>query len=167
VSEAPPTRDYFDRARTWAVTAMLVAGALAMTGSLLDWVTITPPPVVPDDQAHRLEPFTGLDARSGWYVIGAGIVMAVSALLLYARKKSGYAWLGFLAAMAIGAIAIADFRGIGDLQSAIMRRTDIIGDAQPAAGIMLVALAALLGVIGSVAGVAATPSDRTTSEGAT
>jgi hypothetical protein len=166
VSKTPPTRDYFDMARAWAVTAMLVAGALAIAGSFMDWVTLTPPPVVPPEEAERLVPFTGLDARSGWYVIAAGIVLIVSAVLLYVRKKSGFAWLGFLASMAIGAIAISDYRGIGDLQSAIMRRTDVIGDAEPAIGIMLVALSALVGVIGSVAGVAASPAERASQQDA-
>ena len=37
----PPARDIFDRAREWVSAALFLAGALAIVGSLLDWVTFS------------------------------------------------------------------------------------------------------------------------------
>lgn len=157
---AASSLNYFDRARAWAGVMLLAAGVAAITGSLLDWVSIDAPGQTGDEFAqHRVlgetntEPFSGVDANDGWWTLGAGVVLLASAALLVARKKALYAWLGFVASVVIGAVAIADFRGIENLAS----RMRIIGDARPALGITLVAASAIVGLIASVAGVAASP----------
>ena len=149
--------NYFDKARGASAAGLIAAGAAAIIGSLLDWVSITPPRIIPADQAEGAEPFTGIEATDGWWVIGLAIVLILMAIMLTVTRRSLYAWLGFLTSIVMGGIAIADYRGIGELTSAITRRMDIIGDADPALGIMLVAAAALIGVIASLIGVAATP----------
>ncbi len=158
--------DYFARARRWAVAAMAAAGFVAVIGSVLDWVTITPPPEPPpgidfgaqEIEAQRAtEPFTGTEARDGWWTLGAGLVLVVAAGLLLLRGRGAYGWLGLLASIVIGAVAVADYRAIGDLSSGLSRRMDVVGDADPALGITLVAAAALVGLVASGAGIAASP----------
>ncbi len=136
---------------------MFAAGAAAIVGSVSDWVTIEPPERVPENQAHRLDGFTGIETSDGWIIVAGGVVLVGCAFLIVARKKSLYGWLAFLASMFIGAIAIADYRGIEELFYDEMQR---IGDPSPAFGLLLVAAAALLGVIAGVIGVAASPQDR-------
>lgn len=149
--------DYFDRARLSAATGMFIAGVLAVVGSALDWVTVKTPPRLPDEDVDKVRPFTGLDIPDGWWVMAAGIALALVAVLLVARKRGAYAWLGFAASTIIGAIAIADFRGISDTASSLARRADVVGDMDPAIGIILVAAAAVGGLVASIAGVAASP----------
>lgn len=136
---------------------MFAGGAAAIIGSLLDWVTITPPPRLPAAEVENAQPFTGIEATDGWWVIAGGVVLIAAAFLVVLRRRSGWAWLAFLASVVIGSIAIADYRGIGDLESALSQRMDVVGDAEPALGITLVAAGALVGLISSVAAVAATP----------
>ena len=164
--------DFFDRARRWAVAVMLAAGVAAIVGSSLEWVTITARPELRagtrfgnDDagveEPRVTEPFTGLEANDGWWSLAGGVVLLVSAILLLARRTSLWGWIGLLGAVVVGAIAIADYRGIGDLSSSISHRLDIVGGAEPGVGITLVVAAALAGLVGSVAGIAASPSRAT------
>jgi hypothetical protein len=159
VSESAVRGDYFDRARSAAAVILAVAAALVIVGSFLDWVRITPP----DTAAGRRQasdPFTGVDARDGWIVVGAGVALAICAPLLVIRRRGFYAGLAFLASMIIGAIAFADYRGINDLRSAISERMDVVGDADPSIGIALVAAGAFAGMAGAILGMIATPSQR-------
>jgi hypothetical protein len=59
--------------------------------------------------------------------------------------------------MVIGGITFADFRAIGDLSSGLSRQMDIVGLAKPSLGITLVAASAVVGIVASGAGIAATP----------
>jgi hypothetical protein len=148
--------DYFDRARGVAVAIMLVGAAAAIIGSVLNWATITPPSTEAGRQ-QASEPFSGIEAGDGWVVIVAALVLALSAIGLYLRRRGIYAGIAFLAAMVIGAIAFADYRGIGELTSSISERMDVVGDADPAAGIMLVSAGGFAGLVGAVIGLVATP----------
>ena len=147
-----------------AGTIIMASGAAAILGSTLDWVTITPPPKVRpalremDLQGVKAsEPFTGIEAGDGWWVLGAGVVLILAAGMLILRRRSLYAWIALLAAMVIGGITFADFRAIGNLSSGLSRRMDIVGLAKPSLGITLVAASALVGIVASGAGIAATP----------
>jgi hypothetical protein len=166
---AASQRDVFDRARSWAAAIMLAAAAAAIVGSMLDWVTISAPSGLRRDlgfgrdvfdEQRISEPFTGLEARDGWWTLGAGAVLAIAAVLLLITKQGRYAWLGFLAAMVIGAVAFADYRSIGEISSSLSHRMDIRGEATPAIGIVLVSGAALAGLLGSVTGITASPHRR-------
>src|ERR687896_291216 len=127
----PPSRDFLDKARLAAAALMLAAAAAAIAGSLLDWVVIVEQPdVAPNtrfeageeiDQPNRRTPYSGIEARDGWIVIAAAGILLVSAVLLATTKRSSFAWLGFLATIPIGAIAIADYRSISDPQSSLAR----------------------------------------------
>ncbi len=137
---------------------LIAAGAAAVIGSVLDWVTITElPPTLPEGDRERATPFTGIEAGDGWVTLGAGVVLILAGILLMLRRASIFAWLGFLAAIVIGAVAIADYRGIDEL---FRREMDRVGEAEAGFGLILVAAGAVIGVIGSIAGVAATPQPR-------
>ena len=161
-----PRGDAFDRARS-AASALLVAAAVAaVIGSLMDWVTIVERRVDPAAdfgrpvEAGQGEPFTGVEARDGYYTTGAAIVMFAAAVMLFARATRGWAWVAFLCALVIGAIGIADYRALGDATTALSRRMGVGPEARPAAGLTLVVTAAFAGLIGAVLGLAATPSRR-------
>jgi hypothetical protein len=168
VAEEAEQRDFFEVARRWAAITLIAAGILAVIGSMLDWVTITVRPSLSADidfgsqregieAPERTEPFTGLEAGEGYYVLGAGVVQVAVGALLWVRGRGRYAWVGLLAAVVVGGIAFADFRGVGDLSSSISRRMEIVGRARPALGLTLVAAAAFVGVLGAAAGIAASP----------
>jgi hypothetical protein len=148
------TRDYFDTARSYAAAVLFAAGAAAILGSFLDWVTIEPPDVVPVEQLPQLEPFNGIEATDGQLVIGAAAFVILCALMLILRRRALWAWGAFLASMLIGGIAVADYRGIDQIFYDEMNR---IGDPAPALGLTLVAAAGFIGLIAAAAGVAATP----------
>lgn len=150
----PAPRDYFDKARGIAAAILIAAGAAALIGTFLDWVTIEPPERVPANQEFRLDAFTGIETSDGPIVIGAGIAVILCALAVILRKRSLYGWIAFIASILIGAIAIADYRGIDGLFYDEMQR---IGDPTPAFGLTLVTAAALMGLIGSVTAIAASP----------
>jgi LPXTG-motif cell wall-anchored protein len=156
--------DYFDRARKVAVGALLAASIAAITGSFLDWVTITERPRVrpgADFRGQRIEeprfsrPYTGVDARDGWIVVAGAGVLIVAATGLAARRRTG--WLAFTAAVVIGSIAFAAYRSVGDISSSISDRMEIVGDPEPAIGVMLVAAAGVAALLGSVLGIIASP----------
>ena len=137
---------------------MLAAGLAAIVGTFLDWVSLTLPPTVPADQRERAVPFTGMETGDGKWVLIGGVLLILCAVLLHARKRSLWGWLGFLASVTIGAIAIADYRAIGSVTSDLSREMDVVGEPSPGVGITLVAAAALIGLISSLAGVAASPT---------
>ncbi len=148
------TTDTFDRARSIAAAFLVAAGAAVIVGTVLDWVTIEPPLLIPADQIEATEPFTGLETKSAPYLLlGAGAVILL-ALLLVVRGKSVYAWLAFLASIGIGAIGFQNYRGIEELFYEQMQR---VGDPDPALGLMLVAAGGVVGVIAGAAGIAAVP----------
>jgi LPXTG-motif cell wall-anchored protein len=160
--------DFFDKARRVAVAALIAAGAATIVGSTLDWVTISERPVLQQgvdfqeqnrflEEPEVTEPFTGLEAEYGYYSLAGGIVVLAGALLLLWRKRGKYAWLAFIASIGIGAIAISAYRGIADSSSALYQTMDIIGRAEPALGVTLVTAGAIVGLLASVVGVAATP----------
>ncbi|HEY7876476.1 MAG TPA: hypothetical protein VIG64_15280 [Actinomycetota bacterium] len=156
-----PARDFFDKARELVSAALFVAGALAIVGSLLDWVTFTlDPPLFGVIAPRPSDPISGFDVGDGWLVAGAGVVLIAAAFLLVLRRRAGFAGLGLLASMFIGAIAISDYRGVGDLTSDLARELDLVGEPHAAIGLTLVVAASILGLIASVAGIAATPRGR-------
>jgi hypothetical protein len=135
----------------------MAAGGAAILGAVLNWVSIEPPGQGPAAELAKAEPFTGIEARDGWYVIACAGVLIVCAFLIVATKKSGFAWLAFATSFVMGMIAIADYRAVGDLTSDISRRMEVVGEAQPAIGLILVLVAAFVGIVSSLAGVAASP----------
>ena len=148
------TRDYFDKARSYCAAVLVAIGAAAILGSFLDWVTIQAPAVIPADQASRLEPFNGIEAKDGLLIIGASVFVIFCAVMLVLRRRALWAWGAFLASMLIGGIAVADYRGIEQI---FYDEMDRIGDPAPAVGLTLVAAAGFIGLIAAAAGVAATP----------
>lgn len=149
--------DTFDRARSVAAAFLVAAGAAVILGTVLDWVTVEPPPTVPVDQAAQTEPFTGLETRSAPYLLIASGAVILLALLLVARRKSVYAWLAFLTSIVIGAIGFQSYRGIDEL---FYEQMDGVGDPAPALGLMLVVAGGVIGVIAGAAGIAASPSEN-------
>lgn len=148
-------RDYFDKARSVAAALLVAVAAIAVVGTFLEWVTIEPPARVPDAQAARLAAFTGFETSDGWVIVALAAVILVSALVLVIRRQAMYGWISFLCSMVIGGIAIADYRAIDELFYDEMNR---IGDPAPALGLTLVAVSGLVGIVGSVIAVAASPS---------
>jgi hypothetical protein len=164
VSENPGGQDYFDRARAFAATGLLVAGALAVVGCFLTWVSFSlDEPAGTQTRQDASAPIAGTKVSDWKVVFVAGILVIVCAILLMIRKRSLYAWICFLASMVIGAIAIADYRGLGDPTSGFLRglehalNTTVQGKAQPAIGLTLVAISGVGGLIASVVGIAASP----------
>ena len=135
---------------------MVAAGAAVILGTVLDWVTIEPPKIVPVDQAPQLEPFTGLETKSAPYLLISAGVVVISALFLVVRRRSLYAWLGFLASMVIGGIAFQNYRGLDELSYEQMER---IGEPSPALGLTLVVAGAVVGLIAGAAGIAGVPPE--------
>ena len=147
--------DVFDRARVFAAAALVAAGAAVILGTLLDWVTVEPPRIIPADQIPATEPFTGLETKSAPYLlIGAGALILL-ALLVVVRKKSLYAWLAFLVSVGIGGVAFQNYRGIEELFYEQMER---VGNPDVALGLTLVAAGGMIGVIAGAAAIAAVPS---------
>lgn len=158
----PGTGDFFERARAIAASVLFAAGAAAVIGSFLDWVTVEAvPPEVPGQQSHRLPPFSGLELGDGWVVLGAGVVMLVGAAFIVVKGTSGYAWLTFLASVVIGGIAISDYRGIEEVH---LEMEGIGTGPNPGLGLTLVAAAGIIGLIASVGAIAASPGRPRESE---
>ena len=149
--------DFLDRARAASSAGLIAAGAAAVLGSVLEWVTIDPPGQGPAAELAKANPFTGIEARDGWYVIACAAVLIVCAFLIVATKRSIFAWLAFVASFVIGVIGFSDYRAVTEITSDLSRRMEIVGDAEPAIGLILVLVAAFVGIFASLAGVAATP----------
>lgn len=164
MSEPSVRGDPFIKVRIAAGALLLIAGAAAITGSMLEWVTISNAPELVEGADFETEtvappdtdPFTGLEHGDGWAVLVAGVVMMVGASLLLIRKRSGGAWLALLGAVVIGAVAFADYRGVAELA----RNMDVSGEVDPGLGLALVAGAGIVGLLASAAGIAATPTER-------
>jgi hypothetical protein len=152
----PPTRDAFEKARSIAAAFMVAAGAAVIIGTLLDWVSITPPLITPVDLIPQTEPFTGLETKSAPYLLIAAGVLILSALMLVVRRKSLYAWLGFLASMVIGAIGFQNYRGMDELFYDQMER---IGEPTAGLGLLLVVAGGIIGLIAGAAGIAGAPPE--------
>jgi hypothetical protein len=152
----PPTRDAFEKARSIAAAFMVAAGAAVIIGTLLDWVSITPPLITPVDLIPQTEPFTGLETKSAPYLLIAAGVVILSALMLVVRRKSLYAWLGFLASMVIGAIGFQNYRGMDELFYDQMER---IGEPTAGLGLLLVVAGGIIGLIAGAAGIAGAPPE--------
>ena len=166
---APGGAVFFDKARRVAAAGLIVAGLCGIAGSVLDWAVITEREVAEnvdfgedagEIEAGQGEPFTGIEARDGWFTLAAGTLTLLAAALLLFTKRSGYAWLAFWCSVLTGGIAFADYRGLGEVTAAISQRMDVGAEARPGIGLTLVAIAAMLGLISAVAGVAATPRDE-------
>jgi hypothetical protein len=164
--QAATAPDFFDKVRRFAAAGLVVAGLCGVAGSVLDWAVITEREVADnvdfgedagEIEAGQGEPFTGIEARDGWFTLATGILMIVGAALLVLTRRTGYAWLAFWASVLTGGIAFADYRGMGDVTAAISQRMDVGAEARPGVGLTLVAVAAVLGLVSAVAGVAATP----------
>ncbi len=156
--------DFFDKARLWAGMVVVLAGLTAVIGSVVDWVTVTPPPAPPPGvdfenepfaEEESSEPFNGLEAGDGWVTVVAGGAQLAAGLLLIMRRRGG--WLGIFASIPLGAIAISAYRAVDEPTSSLMERTETVGDADPALGLTLLAAAALVGLLSAVVGVIATP----------
>ena len=161
--------NFFDKARVFAASGVLLAGLCAVAGSALDWVVIKERQVAEDadfgPETGEIEPgqgtaFRGIEDRDGWITLGGGGALVAAAVLLVLRRRSGYAWIAFWVSLLIGGIAFADYRNISDLEDAptgIERRQEVGAEARPAIGLTVVTAAGMLGVISAVGGVAATP----------
>ncbi len=155
MSDPSPSDTFLDRARSIASVVIFVAGVLALVGSLLDWVVITElPGRIPADQRDQALPFAGIEADDGIITASCGAAMVLLPIGLVLRRRSLYAWLTFMAAVTAGAVSIGAYRSIQDL---FAHELDRIGEAEPAFGLSVVIAGGVLGVIGSVAGIAATP----------
>ncbi|MDQ4065891.1 MAG: hypothetical protein M3161_07585 [Actinomycetota bacterium] len=154
---AAPTDDYFEKARAWAATGIFVAALLLIVGSFLDWIVVEElPPTIPPDQADNAPPFTGLEVRDGWYVLVAGVALLACAVAVILRGRG--ARVAFLAAIVAGAITISDYRSIPGL---FVELEGIGAGAAPGVGITLATAGAILGLIASVAAIAASPRPAT------
>ena len=149
------SRNFLERARVWSATGMFIAAALLVAGSQLDWVSIAQlPERIPANQAHRAPPFNGFDVGDGYTICIAAAVIAGCAMLLVLRAKGAFAWIALVASIVAGGIAISDYRGVDQ----VFEDLEGIGlGVDPGAGLTLVAVGAFLGLIASVAGIAATP----------
>ena len=152
--------DYFDRARRVAVAILVLAAVLGILGSFLDWIVITELPPEPEAGygGQRTVPYAGVDARDGWIVIGAAVVLLAATAGLALRRRT--AWIAFIASIVMGAVAFSAYREVGNLSSAISRRMDIVGDPEPAIGVALVAIGGVAALLGSVLGMISSPRAR-------
>jgi hypothetical protein len=160
--------DFFDRARTVAVAIMIAAGAAVAIGSFLEWVSLSDVPARDEeadfgseedfaDEPQRTEPVSGTETPYGINALAAGAVLIAAALLLATRRRGKWAWLGFLAAVIAGGLAITAYRAIADTSSPLNQELDLVGRARPSFGLTLVAAGAIAGLVASVMGVIATP----------
>jgi hypothetical protein len=168
VSPQPLQGDFFDRVRAVAVAVMIASGAAIALGSFLEWVSLTD---VPDraegadfgseedfqDEEQRTEPVSGTETPYGLNALIAGAILIGVALLLFARARGAWAWLGFVASMIAGGLAIAAYRAIADESSSLYRELDLVGRARPGLGLTLAAAGAIAGLVASAGGVIATP----------
>ncbi len=105
------------------------------------------------------QPYSGIDAGDGWVVIALGIVIIATGIALATARRRGFARLAFLTCIVLGGLAFANARAVGDLESGISQRMDVVGEPDSALGIKLVAGAAIVGFIGAATGLAASPKE--------
>jgi hypothetical protein len=148
------TVDTFEKARSLASSGMVAAGVVTIVGTLLDWVTVNPPVLVPIDQVENAEPFSGLETKSAPFLLIAAGLLILCSVMLVLRGRSLWAWLGFLASMVIGGIAFQNYRGLDELW---LEQMDGIGGVRPAIGLTLVVAGGIAGLIASSAGIAGAP----------
>ena len=168
MSSQPLQRDFFDRVRSVAVAVMIAAGAAIVIGSFLEWVSLTDVPErVEDadfgtqedfqDEQQTTDPVAGTETTYGIYALVVGVVLGAAGLLLLVRRRGLWAWLGFLAAIVAGGLALTSFRGIADSSSPLYQELDLVGRARPGLGLTLVAAGAIVGLLASIGGHIATP----------
>lgn len=156
--------DYFERARAVSVALLLLAGALAIAGSFMDWTTKG---TIPEEirlqadlsliEDQLSDPVTGFDAGDGKVVIAAAVFVLVAAMLLAVTQRGRYGLLALLASVVTGAVAIAAYRSLGDTTSDFFRKLDLAGAIDPGIGLILVAIAGLLGVLAGSLGMISSP----------
>ena len=156
--------DYFERARAVSVALLVLAGVLAIAGSFMDWTTKG---TIPDEARFQSgtpvihdmlsDPVTGFDAGDGKVVIAAAAFVLVSAMLLAVTRQGRYGLVALLASVVIGAVAIAAYRALGDTASDFFRKLDLAGAIDPGIGLILVAIAGLLGVLAGSLGMISSP----------
>ncbi len=161
--------DFSTKMRVAAGAALLLVGVAGVVGSVVDWVTITPPASPPPGvdfegepfaQDESTEPFNGLEARDGYVtLVASGFVLAAGILLVSGRRGGR---MGFLASILLGAIAISAYNGTSSPGSTLMERTSTVGEPDPGLGPLLLAIAAIGGLIASALAIAATPRDAET-----
>ena len=157
--------DFFERARLVAVSVLLASGVGCVVGGVLDWATLERcPEIVPGStfEGDQIEdpppcPVRGTDTVEGKVAIAAGFATLFAAILLTLQRRSSFAWLALLTSVIAGSSAIAAYRGIGDADSSIARRLGLIDAHDQGVGLVLVAAAAIVGLIAAVVGIAATP----------
>lgn len=162
--------DVFDKARRFAAAGIVLAGLCAIAGSFLDWAVITERQVAENvdfgEETDEIEPgqgeaFAGVEDRDGRLTLVGGIGLIVAAVALVLRKRTTFAWLAFWVSLAIGGIAFADYRTVSQNEAGaprgILLRHEVGAEANPGAGLTMVAAAGMLGIISAVGGVAATP----------
>ena len=158
--------DYFERARAISIALLVLAGALAIAGSFMDWTTKGTVPKelrlqsgFPVIQDLLSDPVTGFDAGDGKVVIAAAVFVLVAAMLLAVTRQGRYGLLAVLASVVTGAVAIAAYRSLGDTTSDFFRKLDLAGEIDPGIGLILVAIAGLLGVLAGSLGMISSPRD--------
>lgn len=156
--------DYFDKARAVSVALLVLAGGLAVAGSFMAWTTkgTIPDEIrlqsgVPVIEDQLSDPVTGFEAGDGKVVIAAAVFVLVSAMLLAVTRQGRYGLLALLASMVTGAVAIAAYRSLGDTTSDFFRKLDLAGAIDPGIGLILVAIAGLLGVLAGSLGMISSP----------
>lgn len=157
--------DFFERARRAAVVLLLIAGALCVIGSALDWAALERCPEIVEGSSFddsELEepppcPVRGIDTTEGKVAAAAGFVIMIAAILLTLRRRSSFGWLALGSAVVAGSFALTAYRGIGDADSSISRRLGLIDAYEVSFGLTLVAAAAVAALVAAVAGIAATP----------
>lgn len=160
---------FFEKARRFAAAGIVLAGLATITGSFLDWAVITERQVAGDvdfgAETDEIEPgqgeaFAGVEDRDGKITLAAGIAAIAVAAVVFARGRTGFAWVAFWISVAVGGIAFADYRSLAEANeeiTGIAGRQEVGAEALPGPGLTIVAAGAVLGVISSVGAVAATP----------
>lgn len=163
--------DFFQRARRFAGALLLIAAALAIVGSLLDWIVLgapeVPPGAEPVPETHpalrEVDPLSGVELGDGRWTLGAGVVLALCALLLIVRPASRYAWLALVAAIVIGGVSFSAYRSLGVGEFVVPlpgedRDLFVFREGRAALGLILVTASAFVGLLGSVAAIVASPA---------
>ena len=64
--------------------------------------------------------------------------------------------------MVIGAVSIAAYRSLGDPSSDFFRKLDLAGEIDPGIGLIMCAVAGLLGILAGALGMISSPKDSPT-----